>query len=126
MDDTNKFRLLYQHLRTVATCQEITGELRALSLDHADDIFRVFPEVLDGPDREDFHGITYVEGELMIEGVAYTNSMINDDRWDTFKAALTDPTPKKIQATKAMREMTGLGLKESKNIVDEVCGRMGV
>lgn len=126
MDDTNKFRVLYQHLRTIATCQEITGELRTLSLDHADDIFRIFPEVLDGPEREDFHGITYIEGELMIEGVAYTSTYINDDRWDTFKNAVMDPTPKKIQAIKAMREMTSLGLKESKTIVDDLFGRIGI
>jgi len=97
-------------------------------LDHADDIFRVFPEVLEGPEREDFHGIEYDSDneELMIDGVSYKGAYVEDSRWDTFKGALEDSTPKKIQAIKAMREMTGLGLKESKTIVDNVCGRMGI
>ena len=44
----------------------------------------------------------------------------NDDASSTVSVVLTDCGDKKIQVLKAVREVTGLGLKEAKQLVDSV------
>jgi len=124
VDNTDKFRALYQHLRAVAVCDTMNGDLRKSSLDFADDIFRIFPEVLDEPEKEDFHGLQFSDDKVFINGVEYNNTHTHIDAWNELKKFVLDG--KKIQSIKRIREMTGMGLKESKNIVDDLFGRMGL
>ena len=67
---------------------------------------------------EDKFGVV-AAGPMMVAGVA-APAAVEDTGPDTFSVILKDCGEKKIQILKVVREITGLGLKEAKELVDTV------
>jgi len=67
---------------------------------------------------EDKFGVV-AAGPMMMAGVA-APAAVEDTGPDTFSVILKDCGEKKIQILKVVREITGLGLKEAKELVDTV------
>ncbi len=67
---------------------------------------------------EDKFGVV-AAGPMMVAGVA-SPAPVEDTGPDTFSVILKDCGEKKIQILKVVREITGLGLKEAKELVDTV------
>ncbi len=67
---------------------------------------------------EDKFGVV-AAGPMMVAGVA-APAVVEDTGPDTVSVILKDCGDKKIQILKVVREITGLGLKEAKELVDTV------
>jgi large subunit ribosomal protein L7/L12 len=67
---------------------------------------------------EDKFGVV-AAGPMMVAGVA-APAVVEDAGPDTVSVILKDCGDKKIQILKVVREITGLGLKEAKELVDTV------
>ena len=118
--NSNKFRKLYKHLRDVATCDQLTGEHRVTSIGFCEDIIRAFPEILEKAKSEQLGDMEFFPDEprMCWHYNDFTGPYVTVEQWELIKDSLK--ANKKIQAIKAVREMTGMGLKESKGIVDAI------
>lgn len=59
---------------------------------------------------------------VAVAGVAAEAAEAAEEEKDSFNVVLTDVGPEKIQVIKAVREITSLGLKEAKEVVESAPG----
>lgn len=68
---------------------------------------------------KDVHGVEpAAAGVAMVAATAGEGGAAAEAEKDSFNVVLTGPGEKKIQVIKVVREITGLGLKEAKDLVD--------
>ncbi|HHX87003.1 MAG TPA: 50S ribosomal protein L7/L12 [Firmicutes bacterium] len=67
---------------------------------------------------EDEFGVTAAAPVAAVAAPAAAAEAAVEEEKDEFDVILTGPGEKKIQVIKAVRELTGLGLKEAKELVD--------
>ncbi len=72
-----------------------------------------------GTYMKDAYGIEPAAGGVIMAGSAAGDGGEAEEEQTTFDVILTGPGDKKIQVIKVVREVTGLGLKEAKALVDE-------
>ena len=90
--------------------KELGDKLASLTLKQAVDL---------GTYMKDAYGIEPAAGGVMMAGPAGGAGGEEVEEKTTFDVVLTGPGDKKIQVIKVVREVTGLGLKEAKALVDE-------
>ena len=90
--------------------KELGDKLAALTLKQAVDL---------GTYMKDAYGIEPAAGGVVMAGPAAGDGEEAAEEKSTFDVVLTGPGDKKIQVIKVVREVTGLGLKEAKALVDE-------
>ena len=90
--------------------KELGDKLASLTLKQAVDL---------GTYMKDAYGIEPPAGGVMMAGPAAGDGGEAAEEQTTFDVVLTGHGEKKIQVIKVVREVTGLGLKEAKALVDE-------
>ncbi len=90
--------------------KELGDKLASLTLKQAVDL---------GTYMKDAYGIEPAAGGVMMAGPAAGDGGDAVEEKTTFDVVLTGAGDKKIQVIKVVREVTGLGLKEAKALVDE-------
>ena len=94
----------------MATIQELGDALAALTLKDAVEL---------GKYMKDTYGIEAASGgAVMMAGPAAGGAAPAEVEKSTFDVVLKNAGDKKIQVIKVVREVTGLGLKEAKDLVD--------
>ncbi|NLF25558.1 MAG: 50S ribosomal protein L7/L12 [Deltaproteobacteria bacterium] len=68
---------------------------------------------------EDELGVTAAAPVAMVAGAAPAAGAAAAEEQTEFSIILEDPGPERVKAIKVVRELTGLGLKEAKALVDE-------
>jgi large subunit ribosomal protein L7/L12 len=92
------------------TVDEIIGAINELSV----------LELVEMKDKlQDQWGVT-AAAPIAIAAVAAADAAPAEEEKDSFTAVLTDVGPEKIQVIKVVREITNLGLKEAKDLVEAV------
>jgi len=90
------------------TVDEIIGAINELSV----------LELVEMKDKlQDQWGVT-AAAPIAIAAVASADAAPAEEEKDSFTAVLTDVGPEKIQVIKVVREITNLGLKEAKDLVE--------
>ena len=88
------------------TTQEIIEVIKGLSVLELNDLVKAC--------EEEF-GVSAAAGVVVAAGAAVGEAA---DEKDEFDVELTEVGPNKVKVIKAVREVTGLGLKEAKEVVD--------
>ena len=91
------------------TTQELIEEIKKLSVLELNDLVKAC--------EEEF-GVSAAAGVVVAAGAAGAGAAAGGDDKDEFDVELTDVGANKVKVIKVVREVTGLGLKEAKEVVD--------
>ena len=91
------------------TTQELIEEIKKLSVLELNELVKAC--------EEEF-GVSAAAGVVVAAGAAGAGAAAGGDDKDEFDVELTDVGANKVKVIKVVREVTGLGLKEAKEVVD--------
>jgi len=92
------------------TVEELVGEIEKMSVLELSELVKAI---------EDKFGVTAAAPVAAASGAAAGAGEEEEEEKTTFDVILNSPGQKKIPVLKVVREITGLGLKEAKALVDE-------
>ncbi len=91
------------------TTQEIIEAIKGLSVLELNELVKAC--------EEEF-GVSAAAGVVVAAGAAGAGAAAGGEEKDEFDVELTEVGPNKVKVIKVVREATGLGLKEAKDVVD--------
>ena len=91
------------------TQEQVVGYIKNMSLMDAANLVKMLEEEL---------GVTAAAPVAMMAGAVPAAGAAQVEEQTEFTIVLDDPGPERVKAIKVVRELTGLGLKEAKALVD--------